>query len=823
MMKKEHSLKLIHEWFTENKWSPFPFQEEVWELYLKRYNGLLNAPTGSGKTLALWLPVLIDWMNKHKNYKDKTNNGLQLLWLTPLKSLSKDIKKSLHRTCVELEIPWRVEVRTGDTATSVKQRQMRKAPEALITTPESLHLMLAAKEYDRFFSKLTTVIVDEWHELLGSKRGVQVELGLSRLKGIRKDLRIWGLSATIGNLDEALDVLMGTCKRKCKVVRAKFEKKMEVESILTDEVEKFPWAGHLGIKLLDKIIPIIERSKTTLLFTNTRSQTEIWYQRILNVYPDLAGQISLHHGSLDRDIRDWVESALHKEKLKLVVCTSSLDLGVDFRPVETVIQVGSPKGVARFTQRAGRSGHQPESVSKIYFVPTHSLELIESAALQQAMKDGVAEKREPILKPYDVLIQYLITLAVSDGFDPDKIYNEVKETFAYQTLNEKEWWWLLKFISTGGESLGAYEEYKRFDETRNNLFRLTNRRKALRHRLSIGTIVSDASVSVKFMTGGSLGSVEESFITKLKPGQVFSFAGRNLELQYLKGMTAYVKKAKKKSSVVPSWLGGRMPLSSQLSEYLRSKIDDYVKGSYDDIELKTIEPIMELQDAWSKVPAKKELLIEKVRTRDGHHIFFFPFEGRLVHEGMSALFAYRISKHENITFSIAMNDYGFELLSDKDVDIEKYIKLGLLQDETLTEDIKMSINSVEMAKRKFREIARIAGLIFQGYPGSFKTTRNIQVSSELLFDVFSQYEPESLLLKQAYEEMQQFQLEEARLRRALHRMQKQKALIKETHRPTPFAFPILVDSMREKLSSEKLEDRVAKMQLELEKYAERRK
>jgi ATP-dependent Lhr-like helicase len=813
---------IILNWFASKNWTPFDFQREVWNLYLDGYSGMLNAPTGSGKTYALWLPVLIGWMKKHPDYKKEKNNKLQLLWITPLKALSKDIQKALHNAATELEIPWNISVRTGDTSTSKKLKQQQSVPEVLITTPESLHILLAQKECSKFFESLNTVIVDEWHELLGSKRGVQVELALSRLKHLKKGLKIWGMSATIGNLDEAMEVLLGNDipERKRKIIRAEHNKKIEIESILPDEVEKFPWAGHLGIKLLPKIIPIIEASKTTLIFTNTRSQTEIWFQKLIDFYPDLAGVIALHHGSVDRKIRDWVESALHREKLKVVVCTSSLDLGVDFRPVETVIQIGSPKGVARFLQRAGRSGHQPDAVSKIYFVPTHSLELVEAAALKQAIEDKTFESREPILKPYDVLIQYLVTLAVGEGFDSAQLYKEVKSTFAYSMLNESEWQWIISFIHTGGKTLYSYDEYNKI-ALDDKLYKVTDRKKAIRHKMGIGTIVSDPSMNVKYLSGKNLGTIEEGFISRLKPGDTFSFAGKTLELILAKYMTAYVKKSKRKNSIVPSWLGGRMPLSSQLSQYLRYKINDSINGKADEIEIKTIQPILDLQSRWSKIPANEEFLVEKIISREGYHLFFYPFEGRLVHEGMAAIFAFRISRTSPITFSIAMNDYGFELLSDKECEIEKAIDNGLFSAENLTEDIRLSINSAEMAKRKLREIARVAGLIFQGYPGNYKTTRNIQASSELLFDVFQQYEPDSLLLKQSYEEMLQFQLEEARLRRALDRISRQKIVVTYPKRPTPFAFPILVDSMREKLTSEKLADRVRRMQLQLEEYAMR--
>ena len=806
---------LIDKWFHNKLRQPFEFQKQAWHYYLNGYNGLLNAPTGSGKTYALWLPVVMEYIISTPNYKKKKHNGLQMMWITPLKALSKDIEKAMKDVLEELEIPWQVSTRTGDTTQSIKARQNKNLHEVLITTPESVHVMLSQKGYAERFRNLKAVVVDEWHELLGSKRGVQTELALSRLRGLNPALKVWGISATIGNLSEAMDVLLGENKGKSKIVRAEHEKKLEIRSVLPDEVEKFPWAGHLGIRLIHKVVPLLKASKSTLVFTNTRSQSEIWYQKMLELYPEFAGEIALHHGSIDKNMRSWVEKALHNEKLKVVVCTSSLDLGVDFRPVDNVVQIGSPKGVARFLQRAGRSGHQPDAVSRIYFVPTHSLELVEGAALKEAITQKVFEDRQPILKPYDVLTQYLITLAVSDGFDEEQTFNEVISTFAYQTLRRDEWNWILRFITSGGDSLKNYDEYKKveFDD---GLYKLKDRRKALFHKLCIGTIDSDVSMNIRYLSGKSLGTIEEGFIASLKTGDVFAFAGRSVELVRIKDNTAYVTRTKRRSSRVPSWQGGRMPLSSRLTEMLRIKLNEALEKDPKDIELRAIKPIVDLQASRSAVPKSNELLIEKLETEEGHHLFVYPFEGRLVHEGMAAILSYRLSQLKPMTFSYAMNDYGFELLSDTEIPIEDAINNNLFTEENLIVDIYKSINSGELARRRFRPIAKISGLIFTGYPGKYKTSRNLQASAQLLFDVFSKYEPESLLIKQAYEEMLQFQLEEFRLRKALARIRKQKIIITYPGKPTPFAFPIMVDSMREKMSSEKLEDRVKKMQIKFE-------
>lgn len=812
---------LIKKWFKSRDWRPFQFQEEVQQAYLEGASGLLNAPTGSGKTYALFLPVLADFINRNPDYRSKTGNGLQLLWITPLRALTYDIRKAMQEACTEMEIPWNIAARTGDTSSAERQQQKKRLPEVLLTTPESMHIMLSQKDYPKLFSNLQAIVVDEWHELLGTKRGVQVELALSRIKKLRKaqqaSLRIWGVSATIGNLQEAADVLLGNeTEQSPRLIRAHMEKKIEVESVLPDDIEKFSWAGHLGIKLLPKIIPIIEKSRTTLVFTNVRSQTEIWFQSLLNHCPELAGVIAMHHGSLDSELRTWVEQALHKELLKVVVCTSSLDLGVDFRPVDTVIQIGSPKGVARFMQRAGRSGHQPGAVSKIYFVPTHSLELVEAAALKEALKREIYESRDPIIKPYDVLIQYLLTLAVSDGFDPKQLFEELIGTYAYSDLSSAEYNELIGFLLHGGKTLHQYDEYAKVI-SEDGLLKVKNKRTAMRHRLSIGTIVSDPSMRVKFLHGGNLGTIEEGFIARLKPGETFWFAGRNLELVQVKEMTAFVRKASGKSGIVPAWMGGRVPLSSKLSALIREKVNEGLRPGKKEIELEVLKPLFELQQKSSLMPSEDTFLIERLQSRDGYHLFFYPFEGRLVHEGMGSLFAYRIAKLKPFTFSIAMNDYGFELLTDQEIRLEEAIEKNLFSTKDLLEDIQKALNANEMARRKFRDIAHIAGLIFTGYPGQPITHRHLQASTSLLFEVFREYEPDNLLVRQAYNEALMYQLEEMRLREALRRISSLRIVIKDIEKPTPFSFPILVDSMREKLTTEKLEERVRKMKLQYEK------
>jgi ATP-dependent helicase Lhr and Lhr-like helicase len=868
-VKETIGYRVICDWLSSKGRYPFGFQQETWQHIIDGNSGLVNAPTGCGKTFSVFLGAVIEFINNNPtNYKSRSKNGLQLLWITPLRALAKDIGRAMDEVINELGMSWKIGIRNGDTDINERQKQKRQIPEVLIITPESLHLLLAQKGYPEVFQNLKIIAADEWHELLGSKRGVQVELAISRIISLNSQwaisnrqlaignmqleksnkqsdlpiayclLSLWGISATIGNLEQAKDVLLSPLsiqkgevfekKNMGTIIKADIRKDIEIESIFPDEIEKYPWAGHLGIKLVDKVIPIIQNSGTTLIFINTRGMSEMWYQALLNRAPDLAGAIALHHGSIEQELRFWVEESLHTGKLKAVVCTSSLDLGVDFRPVDTVIQVGSPKGVARFLQRAGRSGHQPDAISKIYFLPTHSLELVEAAALKSAIEEKLIESREPRMLCFDVLIQFLCTLAISEGFTPDELYHEIKSTYCYQDISKDEWQEILHFITAGGTALQQYDEYKKV-EIEEGVYKIKSRRVAMRHRIHIGTIVSDPMLKVKFMSGGYIGVIEEWFISRLNPGDVFTLAGRQLELIGIKDMTVIVRKSNAKKSIVPSWEGGRLPLSDNLGKKLREtfnyayqltsdkKESFKIENSKIPIEVKVLEPLFVLQEKLSHIPRANELLIEQIETKEGYHLYVFPFEGRLVHEAMAATLGYRISRITPITFSFVMNDYGFELLSDQPIPVDDSNVYELFSPENLLLDIQRSVNATEMARRKFRDIAVIGGLIFQGYPGEHKKAKHLQSSAGLLFNVFNEYEPNNLLIRQAYQEVFDQQMQEPRLRDMLYRIQQSKIIITFPQRLTPFCFPIKVDSFRDKITSEKLEDRVRKMQQQLER------
>lgn len=820
----------IDDWFSARGWTPFPFQRETWQAYQRGESGLIHAATGTGKTYAAWLSALIEWIDEHPErarWNDLKSPGLRVLWITPLRALAADTEGALLEPIRDLGMPWMVESRTGDTSSTVRTRQRRRLPAALVTTPESLSLLLAQTDAEHNFRDLRLIVVDEWHELLASKRGTQTELALARLRHWRPEARTWGLSATMGDLDIALRTLIGIANdvtgevKRGRLIQGHEPKDIHIDSIIPSTMDRFPWAGHLGLTLLPSVIETVERGRTALIFTNTRSQTELWYQAILDFKPEWAGEIALHHGSLDKKTREWVENGLRLGTLRCVVCTSSLDLGVDFSPVDIVIQVGSPKGIGRLLQRTGRSGHRPGAPSRVTCAPTHALEYLEIAAVRDAAAHGIIEARPPMEKPLDVLAQHLVTVGLGGGFEPDALFGEIRTAYAYRDLSRAEFDWTLDFTAHGGDALRAYPEYRRIT-AQDGTYRVEDKTIARTHRMSIGTILGDAMLNVQYIRGSQVGFAEESFLARLQPGDKFTLGGKILEFVRIREMTAWVRAASSKRGIVPRWFGGSLPLSSELTDAVREKLEEARAGSYTSDEMRAIRPILELQARWSSIPAGDQLLIERVRTREGHHLFFYPFEGRLVHEGLASLIAYRIGRMLPITFTISINDYGFELLSPDPAPIDDVLP-ALLSSDDLAQDILHSLNASELAKRQFREIARIAGLVMQRFPGGQKSARQLQASSSLLYDVFMKYDPDNLLLHQARREVLERQLEIKRLMRALEKITFGQIVLNDVKRPTPFAFPLLIERVRQTMTSEALADRVRKMTLALEKDIAREK
>jgi ATP-dependent Lhr-like helicase len=798
----------VEQWLAGRGWVAFDFQREVWKAIADGRSGMLHATTGSGKTYAVWLGMLAGLLRRHG--AERGAQPLRAIWLTPMRALASDTTKALTQPLLDLAPDWTIGQRTGDTPSAERARQDRRFPTVLVTTPESLTLMLTREHAREELQGVEYVVVDEWHELIGSKRGVQAQLALARLWRFNPALVAWGLSATLGNLREAMEVLCHPAPRAMRpaLVRGKIDKSLVIDTLIPPDPGKYSWAGHLGARMQQPVVDEIAKSGPTLVFTNVRSQAEIWYQLLLEARPDWAGQIALHHGSLDRATREWVEQGLKQGSLRAVVATSSLDLGVDFLPVERVLQIGSAKGVARMMQRAGRSGHAPGRASRVTLVPTNTMEIIEAAAARRAAQEGRVEERQSPDKPLDVLVQHLVTIALGGGFRADELFEEVRTAWAYRGLTRGEFDWALAFCERGGESLTAYPDYHRVALDDEGVYRVPDRAIAKRHRLGIGTIVSDASMQVKYLSGANIGTIEEGFIARLRKGDCFFFAGKLLEFLRVRDMAAYVQRAARKKGTVPTWQGSKMALSTELGDAVLEMMQRAAQGDFFEPELQAARPMLETQARLSRIPTPDTVLVEAFKSREGYHLYVYPFAGRHVHLGLASLLAWRLARNRPNTFSMSVNDYGFELVSAEEFDLAPITDKQVFSTRDLLRDVLASLNSTELAQRRFREIARVAGLVFSGYPGQPKSTRQLQASSGLFFEVFRKYDQGNLLLSQAQREVLSQELEISRLRATLRRMQGKQLQFVQLRHPSPMSLPLMVERFREQLTTEQLAARL---------------
>ncbi len=788
-------------WMAERGRKPSRFQREAWRAWQAGESGVINAPTGSGKTLAAFGGPLIEALEKGEQ-----KPGIRLLWITPLRALAADLHGQLEGPLRELGSSWRVLIRSGDSSATDRSRLRRGAAEILIITPESLELLLSHADAHERLGDVTSVVVDEWHELLGNKRGVLLQLSLARLRRIAPSMRLWGLSATIGNLDVAINALLGPGSDG-RLISDSRPRKTIIDCVLPKPVEKFAWAGHLGLSQLRAVVDIASAVRSCLIFTNTRSQAELWHQAISAVWTHAPESLAVHHGSLDRELRQRIEDGLRDGSIRCVVATSSLDLGVDFAPVDQVIQIGSPRGVARLLQRAGRSNHRPGESSHIVCVPTMSMELAEIAAIRRALAAGDVESRMPPLLCVDVLAQHLATMALAGGFRADDMLAEVRSTFSYASLDEGTWQRVLQFLQSGGASLRGYPDFRRVVEV-DGQYHVANPRIARLHRYNVGTIVADGSIGVRFLRGGRLGSVEETFIARMKAGDRFLFAGRTVELVRVRDMTAWVKLVKGQRGEVPRWMGGRMALSNELGPWLQTVLAD---AHPRERELQALGPVLCTQRERSAVPESEQLLVEQLRVRGTSLLFVYPFAGRRVHEGMAALLALRISRLLPVTIAFGVNDYGFMLSARSLAQFGEPDLRKLLDIENLRNDLLASIASGELARRQFREVARIAGLVFASHPGADRSVRHLQAGTGLIHDVLAAHEPDHILLQQATDEVLENTFDFVALESTMQRCAGVELLVKHPKKLTPFAFPLWAESIRGGLSSEDWQTRVRRI------------
>ncbi len=835
------SVAPLSAWFKAQGWTPAPFQRDAWARYLAGESGLLHTPTGSGKTLAAFGGPLLEALAQRDAALSKATHAaasqakagsraitkstaqparppkhtasLTILWITPLRALATDTARALRAPIDALGLDWTVAMRTGDASARDKRLARAGKADVLVITPESLALLLSYPDTSAHFAQLRGIVVDEWHELVGNKRGVLPQLCLARLRAMAPTARTWGLSATLGNLDEARDVLLPHAPNAAIVSGVK-PRTLTIETLVPDAGERFPWAGHLGLSQLARVLDRLLAVRTSLLFTNTRSQAELWHQALSAVWPEDPATLALHHGSLDPELRVVAEQGLRDGSIRCVVATSSLDLGVDFPAVDQVLQIGSPKGVSRLLQRAGRAKHRPGEAGHVVCVPAHALELVEYAAARNAIAHGRIEARHPPTLCLDVLAQHCVTLALGGGFDADAVYDEVRGTHAYAALDTDTWRAVLDFIVQGGAALASYPDFQRVVVDDEGRYLVSDRRVALRHRMSIGTITSDGSVSVRLLRGGRLGSVEESFLGRMRPGDRFQFAGRLLELVRLEDMTAYVRRATSGSGAVPKWQGGRMPLSSELGH----EVERLIGAADRSPELASLSPLLTLQASLSALPGAGTLLVETATARDGQHVFVFPFAGRAVHEGIAALMSLRWGRIARNTFSFAANDYGFVLSPGNAVDVDIATLRTLLSPDTLLDDLRESLNVGELARRQFRDIARVAGLLPPSLPGRApRSMRQLQASSGLIFDVLQRFDPGHLLLAQAEAEVFANQLEVVQLDAVLRECATREIALRAPASLTPLAFPLWAENLRGQLSTEDWKTRVQRAALQLEK------
>jgi len=806
-------LDALKGWMAAQGWQPLPHQQATWSAQLDGEEGLLCVPTGSGKTYAAYLAALA-------RAAQQPGDGLRVLWLSPLRAMATDIEAALRAPVDAVGWPITVASRTGDTSAYRKRKLRERLPQVLVTTPESLTLLLSYEDAAEKFAGLQTVVVDEWHELLGSKRGTQTELALTRLRRHAPTVKTWALSATLGSLERVAQTVVGP-GRAARVITPEHRPALRLHTLLGPQDAYLPWFGYLGGSLFDAVVEALDPARSTLLFTNTRNQAEQWYRAIMQRRPDWFAVSGVHHGAIDGRERRRIEEGLADGSVTLVVCTSSFDLGVDFGPVERVFQIGSPRSVARLLQRAGRSGHRPGAASELHLVPTHAMQLVEFAALRRAVAAGVIEEKTPLEAPLDVLVQHLVTCAAAGGFDADELWQEVRSCRAYRDLDHATFDWALRFLVSGGSALQSYEHYHRLIQDEDGRYRLRSAAVGRQHRLAIGTITSNASLRVRFKNGREVGHIEEAAIARLQPGERFLFAGRALELVMTRGDDVYVRTTRS-ADHAPKWLGDELPFSEPLSALtieLLDEVRERLERGDDDLtslgtELARAAPLLQRQARSARIPAAGTLLAEICRTpRDGCQLFLFTFAGQAANRLLAPLLAWRLSRDRAITFALTTNDYALELHTPEDFDFAAALETPtLFSDQALEDHIPAAVNAAELGRRQFRRVARIAGLLHEGLPGARKGARQLQTSAGLLYDVFARYEPDNLLLAQAQREVLETHFDLPRIRTLLSRLDRARLEIVRKARPSPMAFPLSLERVSARLSTESARQRLARLQ-----------
>ncbi|MCC0061957.1 MAG: ligase-associated DNA damage response DEXH box helicase [Rhodobiaceae bacterium] len=832
------------DWFSARGWAPRRHQLDLLAAREKGASVLLIAPTGAGKTLAGFLPSLIEIHTR--GYKPATErpesplrelmaagdtraaleamrearkrpSRLHTLYVSPLKALAVDIARNLETPIAEMGLDIRVETRTGDTASARRQRQKSDPPDILLTTPEQIALLIASKEAEELFASLKTVVLDELHALVTSKRGDLLALGLARLRALSSNLRTVGLSATVADPDALRRYLVPQPREGevlADLVMADPGAKPDVSILASDE--RVPWSGHTTRYAIPDIYRLISENNLTLVFVNTRSQAEMTFQELWAVNDD-ALPIALHHGSLDVGQRRKVEAAMAVGSLRAVVCTSTLDLGIDWGDVDQVIHVGAPKGASRLAQRIGRANHRINEPSRAVLVPSNRFEVMECRAAVAALAEGAQDTPPLMPGSLDVLCQHILGCAVGAPFDADDLFCEVASAAPYAHLNRETFDRALEFVATGGYALRAYERHARIRKRNDGKWRVANPRVAQTYRLNVGTIVEEAMLKVRLVKAGSrtprggmwLGEIEEWFVSQMEPGDTFIFAGHVLSLVGIRETEVYVSKTVSRDPKIPSYMGGKFPLSTYLAERVRDMVAEPKQWKLMGAQ---VAEWLRLQSLRSVNPGRDQLLVETFPRAGRHYLVCYPFDGRLCHQTLGMLLTRRLERMGARPMGFVASEYALAVWGLGDlsllIDTGRLSLADLFDEDMLGDDLEAWLDESSLFKRTFRTCATIAGLIERRHPGKEKTGRQMTVSSDLIYDVLRTHEPNHILMQATRNDARTGQLDIGRLGAMLSRT-RGRIVHKALDRVSPLAVPVLLDIGREFIAGEANEELLA--------------
>ena len=826
-------------WFASRGWSPREHQLALLEKAREDRSALLIAPTGAGKTLAGFLPTLVELSAGSGTFASigrsvKRSRGLHTLYISPLKALAVDIARNLETPIAEIGLPIKVETRTGDTPVSRRQRQRRYPPDILLTTPEQLALLLSSDDAPFLFSSLRRIVLDELHALVTSKRGDLLSLGLARLWRLAPQLRAIGLSATVAEPEQLSRFLVPQQsgeRQSADIVVAGGAAAPEVEML--DTRERLPWAGHSARHALGEIYDLIKNNKTTLVFVNTRSQAEMLFQDLWRMNDDGLA-IALHHGSLDVAQRRKVEDAMAKGKLRGVVCTSSLDLGVDWGDVDLVINVGAPKGASRLMQRIGRANHRIDEASRAVLVPANRFEVLECRVAIDAVAENAQDTPPLRTGALDVLAQHVLGCACGEPFVADALYEEVRTAAPYADLNRTDFDDVVDFVATGGYALKTYERFARIKQAKDSRWRVTNPKVRQSYRLNVGTIVEEAMLKVRLVrsrAGGSgstgavarggrmLGEIEEYFIEGLSVGDTFVFGGEVVRYEQMSEDQVYVSRANDSDPKVPSYMGGKFPLSTYLAERVRNLLAD--KRAWKGLP-EQVRDWLSLQAHLSRVPGARELVVETFPRGNKHYLVCYPFEGRLAHQTLGMLLTRRLERARARPLGFVANEYALAIwgLGDASSMIRQgRLDLNALFDpDMLGDDLEAWLAESALMKRTFRTCALISGLIARRFTSEEKTRRQVLFSTDLIYDVLRKHQPDHVLLRAARADAATGLLDLRRLSDMLTRI-KGRITHRELDRVSPLAVPVMLEIGREAVYGEASDELLAEAAEELVKEA----